>query len=107
MDVGRDELGEPRVPVESPVTFDDAVIHPTTGRSRVQQPSGDGSVERVVVFTQGRLRTSTGGSSEAADIVLYDPLDDGVNERYVVETSEPWVKASGHWRSFATLEEKP
>jgi len=102
---GPDKFGEEQPPIETPVEIEPLTGHPIVGKERKLSTHGAMDKETIVLFSEERLRTGKGGSDEMADIVLYDAIDDGNVERYLVHISEPWVKQSGHWRSYATREE--
>lgn len=104
---GPDKNGEEQPPLEVPFDLDPVVAHPEVGRNRTQSSRGDSDAEIIIIFSEVKLQTAKGGTSILADVVLYDPAQDGQEGRYVVHSSEPWVQQAGHWRSKASLEEEP
>jgi hypothetical protein len=81
-----------------------AVVHIATGRDLLRLPEGDRTSEVLLIFTQQRLRTARVASGQEADVVLYQSQPDETS-RYVIRTSEDWIRQSGHYRSLAVKRE--
>lgn len=103
--LGRDARGEDSAPFETPIHLDPVVVQPLDGNTRQTLPEGERNRERILIHSCQELRTSRGGTTDLADIVLYDAAKTGDLGRYVVETSEPWVEQAGMWRCRAVREE--
>lgn len=86
--------------VMSPTT-----VHPISGRDRILLPEGVRTRESIVTYATEPLRTAT-EFGPAADVLIHRPLGQTTDQRYIVQTTEDWGHASGHWRVFSTREPK-
>ena len=102
---GRDGLGEDSPPAVVDVLIDPVVVQPLEGADRLQEREGDRDSEQILLHSQQQLRTSRGGTSRMADVVLYDAEGDGELGRYVVRFSAPWRAVAGFFRAKAVREE--
>lgn len=87
------------------IPFPTAVVWQVTGRDLLKLTEGDSTKEVIGVIVPSRLRTAKEGSDEMADIVLYTPEGEAVENRYVVKTAEDWIAQSGHYRCFCFREQ--
>lgn len=94
-----EEAGAPTV-----LQFPTAVVWQLSGRDLIKATEGDSTKEAIGVIVPSRLRTAKEGSDEMADVVLYTPEGEAVQNRYVVQTSQDWVAQSGHYRCFCVRE---
>lgn len=101
---GRDELGEDLPPAVLTILLDPIVVQPLEGADRLQERDGDRDSEQVLIQSRQRLRTSRGGTSRMADVLLYDAEEDGELGRYVVRFAAPW-QHGGFFRCKAVREE--
>jgi len=80
-----------------------AVVHVATGRDLLRLPEGDRTREVLLILTKLRLRTGQEATGQEADTVIYGSQDSV--GRYVVRTSEDWIRASSHYKCLAVREE--
>lgn len=85
-------------------TVSPAIVHIATGRDLLRLPEGDRTSEVLLIFTQVQLRTARIASGKEADVVVYRSQTEEPR-RYVVRTSEDWLKQTGHFRSLAVKRE--
>ena len=104
--IGSNQFGEDLPPMEIPVPFDPISVQPLVGPQRLQFVAGDDTRESVLIFTRSKLQTAKEGTTDIADILLYDPIGEVEFSEYVIQSSEPWFHQSGHWRSIGLREER-
>ncbi len=104
--LGRDEYGQDRDPIETPILHDPIVVQPLSGAERMQVPEGDREKEWVLIHTCRPIHVSRGGTDRLSSVLEYDPLADGNVGRYVVKICEPWARQAGAWRCHAVREEE-
>ena len=103
----RDSLGESATPATSLVFISPTIVHPLVGAELEKLVEGDREREHIRIQCRQELRTSRAGTSEAADVVLYDANGAGNKSRYRVITAENHVRNSLNWRCIAKKEESP
>lgn len=86
-------------------TLAPTVVHPISGKDKNILPEGIRNRETIVTYATEPLRTST-EFGELADVLIYRPLGQTEDQRYIVDTLEDWGHVSGHWRVFSTREPK-
>ena len=103
---GRDDLGEALPVAVTTIHLQPVVVQPLEGADRLQTNEGDRDSEQILVHSSELLRTSRGGTSRMADIILYDPAQNGDVGRYVVRFAAPWAAVAGMFRIKAVREEE-
>ena len=83
-----------------------AALHVLSGKDKLELPEGIRSREVLQLFTTVPLRSGTGGTTEEADVVLYNPGGETTTKRYRVVTVQDFLLQSGHYRSFVVREEE-
>ena len=101
----RDDLGEGAPPSTSLLILSPAAVHPLVGAELEKLVEGDREREHIRIFCRQELHTAVAGTSQAADVILYDALGGANKSRYRVITAENWVQNSNHWRCIAKKEE--
>lgn len=101
----RDELGESTPPSVQLLLLAPVVVHPLVGAELEKLVEGDRDREHIRIFPVQELHTARAGTSQAADVVLYDPNGGGNKGRYRVITAENHMRNAGHWRCIAKREE--
>ena len=101
----RNSLGESTPPAVSLLILSPVVVHPLVGAELEKLVEGDRDREHIRIFCRQKLFTAKAGTSQAADVVLYDANAEGNKSRYRVITAENHSANSLHWRCIAKKEE--
>ena len=97
----RNALGESVPPAVAIMLLDPVIIYALVGAELEKLVEGDREKEHLRFYAVQKVLTARGGTSQAADVLLWDPELGGNNSRYRVITSENHMVNSGHWRGVA------